>query len=299
MKVLVTGGTGFLGRQVVKQAREAGHEVWPFGSNQCDLTREELKSGCPVDVVIHLAANVGGIGKNQRLPATLADDNLRMGMNAISFCVKNKCKLVLASTICSYPKYAKVPFQESDLWSGYPEETNAPYGLAKKMLMVLAEAHHREHGLKQITLLPVNLYGPYDNFDLEDSHVIPAMIRKMHEAKESSNPTVTLWGDGSPTREFLYVEDCAGAFVSAMDKECDGPVNIGSGMETTMRDLASMIKGVVGYDGDVIWDASKPNGQPRRCLNVTKAAMVLGWKATTPFLEGLRRTYDHYESIAE
>lgn len=299
MKVLVTGGTGFLGRFVVKQAGEAGHEVFPLGRGHRDLTKEELFTCCPVDAVIHLAANVGGIGKNRRLPATLAEDNLRMGLNVISYCVKNKCKLVLASTICSYPKFAKVPFKESDLWNGYPEETNAPYGLAKKMLMVLSEACHREHGLEQITLLPVNLYGPYDNFDLEDSHVIPAMIRKMHESKESNNPTVTLWGDGSPTREFLYVEDCAGAFVSAISKTCDGPVNVGSGMEIAMRDLANMVKEVVGYDGDIIWDSSKPNGQPRRCLDVSKAASVLGWKATTPFFEGLKRTYDYYEAIAE
>jgi len=299
MKIVITGGTGFLGRFVTKKAREAGHVVWPLGSNHQDLTKEELKLGIVPDTVIHLAANVGGIGKNKRLPATLAEDNLRMGLNVISYCVKNNCKLVLASTICSYPKYTKVPFKESNLWEGLPDPSNAPYGLAKKMLMVLAEAHHREHGLRQITLLPVNLYGPYDNFDLEDSHVIPAMIRKMHEAKESGNPTVTLWGDGSPTREFLYVEDCAEAFVSAIDKECEGPVNVGSGMETTMRDLASIIKEVVGYDGDIIWDSSRPNGQPRRCLDVTKALGVLNWKARTPFFEGLKRTYDYYSSVAE
>lgn len=302
--ILVTGGTGFLGTAVIRKLFEAGYtRCAAFGSKQFDLTQKTatrfLLQCTNPDVVIHLAAKVGGIGANQKNPATFAQDNLQMGLNLFEECHKAKVnKLIVAGTICAYPKMTEVPFKEEDLWNGYPEETNAPYGLAKKMLLVLAQAYRQQYGSNFVYVLPVNLFGPGDSFDLENSHVIPAMIRKFHEAKISSTKTVTLWGDGSPTREFLYVDDCAEAFVAALEKH-NGPepINIGSGKEISMKVLAEKIKQIVGYEGEIIWDTQRPNGQPRRCLRVDRAKQILGWSATTDLDSGLKTTYEWFKNF--
>lgn len=245
------------------------------------------------DVVVHLAANVGGIGKNDRLPATLAYENLLMGLNVLEASrVARVRKLVIMGTICEYPKITDVPFREQDLWKGYPEETNAPYGIAKKTLLVTGQAYRKEHGMNVIHLLMVNLYGPRDNFDIDNSHVIPAMIRKFEDAKMNKHDVV-LWGDGSPTREFLFVRDAARAIRLAVERyDSPEPMNIGSGKEITIRHLAETIRRVVGYEGDVIWDTSKPNGQPRRCLDVSRALRALDWTSSTSFEDGLKETYE-------
>jgi GDP-L-fucose synthase len=299
--ILVTGGTGFLGSALMSKLLDAGYKrISAFPSKSFDLTNplqaEMLFNSAKPDVVIHLAARVGGIGANMANPATFSMQNLAMGMNVIQMSHKYEVKkLVLAGTICAYPKFTPVPFREKDLWSGYPEETNAPYGLAKKMLLVIAQAYRKQHGLSFCYLLPVNLYGPGDNFDPESSHVIPAMMKKFHDAKKSGADRVTLWGDGAPTREFLYVDDCAEAFVAAMERyDGDDPVNVGSGHEMTMSLLAGIISDVVGYRGRIVWDATKPNGQPRRCLDVTRAKEWLGWQAKTPFSEGILKTYNWF-----
>lgn len=302
-RIVVTGGYGFLGSALIDKLKADGYSsVQTFSSQEFDLTYEPscqlMLATLNPEVVIHLAARVGGIGANRKNPGSFAYDNLAMGMNIIE-CCKNYgvSKLVIAGTICAYPKHTPVPFHETDLWNGYPEETNAPYGLAKKMLLVLAQGYRQQYDCNFIYLLPVNLYGPGDHFSLENSHVIPAMIRKFDEAKEAGNVDVTLWGDGTPTREFLYVDDCAEAFVAAMEKfDKPQPLNIGTGSEINMFDLAKKIQSIVGHTGNIIWDASQPNGQPRRCLNVTAAKVHLDWTAKTDFDVGLLKTYEWYKA---
>ena len=298
MKVLVTGGAGFLGSHLVERLEADGHEVVVPRSARYDLTREDdavrlLRDAKP-EVVFHLAALAGGIGANRAAPGRFWYANLLMGANVLEQSrLVGVRKLVLLGTICSYPNLTPVPFREEDLWSGYPEETNAPYGVAKKSHLVGAQAYREQYGLDSIYLLPVNLYGPRDNFDLETSHVIPALIRKMVESREE----VVLWGDGSPTREFLYVEDCAEAIALAAERY-DGPdpVNVGSGEEISIRELAELIADLTGFAGEIRWDTSKPNGQPRRRLDTSRAEARFGFRARTSLREGLERTISWYRA---
>ncbi len=301
-KVLVTGGAGFLGTQVVKQLLKVGiptkNIVIPR-SREIDLREKEncLRVTRGIDIVIHLAGNVGGIGKNKKYPADLFYDNILMGIHLLEAARKNKIKkLVIIGTICAYPKFTAIPFREENLWTGYPEETNAPYGLAKKMLLVGAHAYRQQYGLSSIYLLPVNLYGPGDSFDLENAHVIPSLIRKIHEAKTKKKPFVSVWGDGSPTREFLYVEDAARAIVAATQNyHKPEPVNLGSGMEISIKDLTGFIAKFIGFRGQIRWDTTKPNGQPRRLVDVSRAKKEFGFVAKTDFAEGLKKTIAWYE----
>jgi GDP-L-fucose synthase len=300
MRALVTGGSGFLGTHVVERLRERGYETVVPRREEYDLTKAEdaarLFATARPDLVFHLAAEVGGIGANRANPGRYWYANLAMGMNVLEESRRASLgKLVLVGTVCSYPKFAPVPFREESLWDGYPEETNAPYGVAKKALLVGAQGYREQYGLNAVYLVPVNLYGPGDNFDLETSHVIPALVRKMAEAKARDDDQVELWGDGSPTREFLYVEDCAEALLLAAERY-DGPepVNLGTGEEISIRDLAGLVAEFTGYEGEIVWDTSKPNGQPRRKLDVTRAEELFGFRATTPFREGLRRTVAWY-----
>lgn len=302
-RIIVTGGSGFLGSHVVEKLRAAGcSSVTVPRSADFDLVQPQavarLYEEARPDVVFHLAARVGGIGANQRNPGAYFHDNLLMGVNVLEQ-ARNRGvgKIVLVGTICSYPKFASVPFKEDDLWMGYPEETNAPYGIAKKALIVMADAYRRQYGLNTICVLPVNLYGPRDNFDLESSHVIPAMIRKFSEAKNAGADEVVLWGDGSPTREFLFVEDCASALLLAAQRYDDSaPVNVGAGFEISIRDLAAQIADAVGYRGRIHWDVSRPNGQPRRMLDTTRAKLAFGFSATTSLATGLAHTLDWYRA---
>lgn len=300
-RIVVTGGAGFLGKHVLSQlqAQQCQHVFVPR-SRDFDLRKENdivlmLHTYAP-DIIIHLAAVVGGIGANQKNPGKFFYDNLIMGTQLIEqarlFGVK---KFVAIGTICSYPKFASVPFLEEDLWNGYPEETNAPYGLAKKMMLVQSQAYREQYGFNSIFLLPVNLYGPHDNFDLDSSHVIPAIIRKCLEAKAAKQHEIVLWGTGNVTREFIYVQDAARAIVLATEKyDSSDPVNIGSGEEMTIAELASTIQKLCGYEGRIVWDASKPDGQPRRKLATDKARDAFGFTATTPLLAGLQQTIDWY-----
>ena len=300
-RVMVTGGGGFFGSFVVDRLRaEGAKEVFVPRSREYDLVDpaavgRAYRDGGP-DIVIHMAAVVGGIGANQKRPGEFFYKNLMMGAQLMEQGRRHGVeKFVAIGTVCSYPKFTPVPFRETDLWTGYPEETNAPYGMAKKMLMVQSEAYRKEYGFNSINLLPVNLYGPRDNFDLESSHVIPALIRKCLEAKRAGAPSVTCWGTGSPTREFLYVEDAAEAVVLAAERYSGGePVNLGSGAEISTRRLAELIKTITGYEGALVWDASRPDGQPRRALDTSRAALAFGFKARTPFKEGLERTVQWY-----
>ncbi len=300
-RVTVTGGAGFLGSFVVEELQRRGAtDIFVPRSRDYDLVTHDgvvraLEDGRP-DIIIHLAAHVGGIGANRAHPAEFFYDNLMMGVQLMHEAWKRGVqKFVAIGTICAYPKYTPVPFKEENLWDGYPEETNAPYGLAKKMLLVQAQAYRQQYGFNAIYLLPVNLYGPRDNFDLESSHVIPALIRKMIEAKERGDRQVVLWGDGSPTREFLYVEDAAEGIVEAAEKYNGAePVNLGAGWEISIKDLAHAIAQATGFEGEIVWDTSKPNGQPRRMLDVSRAKAYFGWQANTPFEEGLKRTVEWF-----
>lgn len=305
-RILVTGGSGFLGAAVVEElgARGARDVMIPRAA-QYDLTdagrTAALFEEARPDMVIHLAAKVGGIGANRRHPGTFFRDNMAMGLNVLESARRaGTSKVVIAGTICAYPKFAPVPFREEDLWNGYPEETNAPYGIAKKALLVMAQAYRQEFGSNFVMVFPVNLYGPRDNFDLEDSHVIPAMIRKFVEARLRSDPKVELWGDGSPTREFLFVSDAALGIVLAAERYDDpDPVNLGAGFEITMRDLGAKIGAATGYEGDLVWDASRPNGQPRRMLDVSRARERFGFSASVSLDEGLARTIAWYRENRE
>ena len=302
-RVLVTGGGGFLGRALLRTLSERGAaHVFSPRIDELDLRektaiRRFLAETKP-DLVIHAAAVVGGIGANRAHPGRFFYENAVMGIELIEEARRaGVAKLVCLGTICAYPKLTPVPFREEDLWNGYPEETNAPYGLAKKMLLVQLQSYRAEYGFDGVFLLPVNLYGPHDNFDLETSHVIPAMIRKFLEAKAAGAAEVVLWGDGSPTREFLYVDDAADGIVTAAEKYDGGvPVNLGSGVEIAIRDLALLVAKETGYTGAIRWDTTKPNGQPRRRLDVSRAEKLFGWRARMPFPEGLRKTVGWYQS---
>jgi GDP-L-fucose synthase len=300
--VLVTGGGGFLGTHVVERLRAAGEEPFVARHRDYDLTRwddsERLFADARPELVLHLAAEVGGIGANRDNPGRYWYANLMMGAHVLEQSrLQDVAKVVLLGTICAYPKFAPVPFREQDLWNGYPEETNAPYGVAKKALLVGAQSYRDQYGTDAVYLLPVNLYGPRDNFDLETSHVIPALIRKMVEAKERGEREIVLWGDGTPTREFLYVEDCAEAILLAAERY-DGaePINLGTGEEISIHDLAQLVAAQTGYDGAIVWDTTKPNGQPRRRLDVSRARELLGFQAKTSFRDGLEQTIAWYRA---
>jgi GDP-L-fucose synthase len=304
-RVTVTGGAGFLGSFVVEQLRARGAEVFVPRSRDYDLVdraacRRLIADSRP-DLLLHLAARVGGIGANRENPGRFLFENLMMGAQIIEECrLARVPKLVAVGTICAYPKFTPVPFKEDDLWNGYPEETNAPYGLAKKMMLAQAQAYRDQYGTNDVVLFPVNLYGPRDNFDLASSHVIPAMIRKCVTAREAKQDEVVLWGDGTPTREFLYVEDCAeGLLLAAERYDSSDPVNLGSGEEITIRALAELIQRATGFEGRFVWDASKPNGQPRRLLDVTRARERFGFSARTSFAEGIRRTVAWWQANRE
>ena len=305
-RIVVTGGAGFLGQHVIRVLRDRGcKEIAVPRRSQYDLTREahveRLYDDTKPHLVIHLAAVVGGIGANRANPDRFVYENLVMGA-ALMECARRAGveKFVGVGTICSYPKLTPVPFREEDLWNGYPEETNAPYGLAKKMLLVQGQAYRQQYGFNAIHLLPVNLYGPGDNFDPESSHVIPALIRKCLEAIDRRDPEIVCWGDGSPTREFLYVEDCAEAIVLATE-QFDGPepVNIGTGSEIAIKELVELVAELTGFTGRVVWDTTKPNGQPRRCLDTRRAWALFGFRAKTDFRKGLRRTIDWYRRTGQ
>lgn len=296
-RVVVTGGAGFLGSFVVDQLRAKGcQQIVVPRSRDYDLVQMEavkqLYGDAKPDVVIHLAARVGGIGANQANPGRFFYDNLMMGTQLIEMGRQRGLKKFVAlGTICAYPKFAPIPFKEDDIWNGYPEETNAPYGLAKKMMLAQSQAYRQQYGFNSIVLFPVNLYGPRDNFDLETSHVIPALIRKCVAAKEEGRAVITLWGDGSPTREFLYVEDAAeGILLAAEHYDGSLPVNLGTGDEVRIRDLATMIAAETGFAGQIEWDSTKPNGQPRRCLDVSRAKQLFGFQARHSLREGLKQT---------
>lgn len=302
-KITVTGGAGFLGKYVVKELVSQGakrENILIPRSKKHDLRK---RSACTIvtkekDIVIHLAGNVGGIGKNQEMPGTLFYDNAIMGIELMEAARTNKVKkFVCIGTICSYPKFAKIPFNENDLWKDYPEETNAPYGLAKKMLLVQSLAYKQQYNFNSINLLLVNLYGPHDNFDPHHSHVIPALIRKFYEAKNKKLKRVTLWGDGSPTREFLYVEDAAKAIVLATLRHNKAePINVGYGQEITIKKLAITIANIIDYKGEIKWDDKRPNGQPRRLLDTSKAKKEFEFEAKTNFHEGLVKTIKWFTS---
>jgi GDP-L-fucose synthase len=302
-RITVTGGAGFLGSFVIEKLKERGcRDLFVPCSRHYNLVEMEavkrLYQDARPDIVIHLAARVGGIGANRANPGKFFYDNAMMGIQLIEqgrlFGLE---KFVALGTVCAYPKFAPVPFKEENVWDGYPEETNAPYGLAKKMLLVQSQAYRDQYGFNAIYLLPVNLYGPGDNCDLESSHVIPALIRKCLEAKERGQTEIVCWGDGTPTREFLYVEDCAEAIILATERyNKPDPVNIGTGQEVSIKKLIKLIAELSGYKGRIVWDTTKPNGQPRRCLNTDRAREEFRFTAKTDFREGLRRTVEWYLS---
>ena len=302
-RICVTGGAGFLGSFIQESLKKRGvTDIFIPLRKQYDLIEvsdiRRMLSDAKPDVIIHLAANVGGIGANMEHPAEVFYDNLMMGVQLIHESWKAGVeKFVAIGTICAYPKYTPIPFKEDDLWNGYPEETNAPYGLAKKMLLVQSQAYRKQYGFNSIYLLPVNLYGPRDNFNPKSSHVIPALIHKCYEAKLNHTTEVVIWGDGSPTREFIYAGDAAEGIVMAAEKY-DGPepVNIGSGMEISIKDLAELIARLIGYEGKLVYDTSKPNGQPRRALDVSRAREYFGFTAKMSFEDGLKQTIDYYIS---
>jgi GDP-L-fucose synthase len=299
--VCVTGGAGFLGQVIVRKLRKRGvksifiPKIEDYDLVTLDGINRMLSDARP-DMIIHLAAQVGGIGANREHPAEFFYNNLMMGVQLMHRAWETGVeKFVAIGTICAYPKFTPVPFREENLWEGYPEETNAPYGLAKKMLLVQAQAYRQQYGYNAIFLLPVNLYGPGDNFDLRSSHVIPALIRKCVEAVEEGREEIKVWGDGSPTREFLYVEDAAeGILLAAEEYDDSGPVNLGSGYEISIKDLVTLIARMTGFEGKLVWDTSKPNGQPRRGLDVNRAREFFGFEAKIPFEEGIRSTVQWY-----
>lgn len=300
-KVVVTGGAGFLGSYVVQQLQARGcSQIFVPRRAEYDLVQSEavkrLYDDAQPDLVIHLAAVVGGIGANRQHPGQYFYDNLMMGVQLMEEArVRGVQKFVATGTICAYPKFTPVPFKEEDLWNGYPEETNAPYGLAKKAMLVQSQAYREQYGFNSIFLLPVNLYGPRDNFDLASSHVIPALIRKCVEAVQAGATQVRCWGTGQVTREFLHAEDCARGIVLAAEKyNQSAPVNLGAGFEISIKELAEKIARLTGFTGELVWDASQPDGQPRRCLDVTRAAREFGFRAQIGFEEGLRQTIDWY-----
>jgi GDP-L-fucose synthase len=304
-RILVTGGAGFLGSFIVGKLLnnkniDSGNIVVPR-SKDLDLRKWEncVKAVEDIDVVIHLAARVGGIGFNKRFPATLFYDNIMIGIQLMEAARQEGVeKFVALGTVCAYPKYTPVPFREEDLWNGYPEETNAPYGLAKKMLLVQAQSYRAQYGFNAIYLLPVNLYGPRDNFDPEQSHVIPALVKKMVDAKLEGREEVVIWGTGRPSREFLYVEDAAEGILLATEKyDKPDPVNLGSGKEIKIRELVNLLVKLTGYTGRITWDSSKPDGQPRRCLDTSRAKREFGFQARTDFIEGLKKTIDWYMEL--
>ncbi|EKD86437.1 MAG: hypothetical protein ACD_37C00283G0003 [uncultured bacterium] len=300
-KILVTGGNGFLGSYVINELLSKGiarKQIFTPSSKEIDLRKlEDCKKAVKgKDIIIHLAAVVGGIGANRENPGSFFYDNLMMGVQLIEASRLAEVKKFIAiGTVCAYPKFAPIPFKEEDIWEGYPEETNAPYGLAKKMLLVQSQAYRQQYGFKSIYLLPVNLYGPGDNFDPKSSHVIPALIKKVYEAKLKKNPYVEIWGSGRATREFLYVEDAARGIVLATQKyESSEPVNLGSGMEISIKDLIKLICKLMNYKGEIRWDRTKPDGQPRRSLDVSRAKREFGFVAKVDFQEGIKRTIDWY-----
>ena len=303
-RVVVTGGMGFLGKNVVRKLEEHRcHEIFVPRSRDYDLVRmeavERLYMDARPDVVVHLAARVGGIGANMRNPGSFFYENLLMGVQLIEQGRLHGIeKFVAIGTICAYPKFTPVPFKEDDIWNGYPEETNAPYGLAKKMLLVQSQAYRQQYGFNAIYLLPVNLYGPGDNFDPEYSHVIPALIKKVFDAKERGEKTIVAWGTGQASREFLYVEDAAEGIVLATEKyDKPDPVNLGAGFEITIRELVELICALAGFDGRIEWDTSQPNGQPRRRLDTNRAKKEFGFVARTDLHEGLKRTIEWYGNV--
>ncbi|MFA5275927.1 MAG: GDP-L-fucose synthase [Candidatus Omnitrophota bacterium] len=302
-RILVTGGNGFLGSFVVKKLKERGcKNIFIPRSREYDLVQmgcvKKVYKDAKPDIVIHLAAKVGGIGANRNNPGKFFYDNLMIGAQMIEIGRQRDIeKFVAIGTICSYPKFTPVPFKEGNLWNGYPEETNAPYGLAKKMLLVQSQAYRQQYGFNSVFLLPVNLYGPGDNFDPDSSHVIPALIKKCMDAIKQGEDYIRVWGTGKPTREFLYVEDAARAIILATEKyDKPEPVNLGSGFEISIKDLVSLIVKLTDFKGRIIWDKSKPDGQPRRCLDVKRAFKEFGFKSKTDFVNGLRKTIKWYKS---
>jgi len=303
-KILITGGAGFLGTHIIenltrKRGVSTSQIIIPRRRNMDLRTWDSCQKAVEnVDVIIHLAARVGGIGFNQKYPGTLFYDNIMMGAQLMEAARLAKVqKFVQIGTVCAYPKFTQTPFKEDDLWNGYPEETNAPYGIAKKALLVMAQSYRKQYGMNIIYLLPVNLYGPGDNFDLESSHVIPAFVRKFTEATEKQEKQVTVWGTGNPTREFLYVEDAAEGVLAATEKyNKSDPVNLGSGKEITIKQLVEIVAKITGFKGKILWDTSRPDGQPRRCLDTTRAKNEFNFEAKTNLLAGLQKTIEWYKN---
>jgi GDP-L-fucose synthase len=304
MRTLVTGGGGFLGQNVVARLRDEGLDPFAARRRDYDLTHwddaQRLFDDARPELVIHLAAEVGGIGANRANPGRYWYANLMMGAHVLELSrLAGVDKVVLIGTVCVYPKHAPVPFREEDVWNGYPEETNAPYGTAKRALLVGAQAYREQYGLNAVYLMPTGLFGPNDNFDLETSHVLPALIRKMIEAEERGEDRIVLWGDGSPTRELLYVDDCVEAiWLAASRYDGPEPVNVGTGEEISIRDLAELVAELTGFGGEIVWDTSKPNGYPRRKLDTSRAEQLFGFRARTPLREGIARTVAWYQAAA-